>query len=231
MFNPGFIGLLVNPFYIIRRGLFKGIKANAATLHGKLLDFGCGSKPYKHLFDVSSYVGLDIKESGHGRQHDAIDVFYDGKEIPFKDNSFDCVFSSEVFEHVFNLDTVIKEINRVCKMDGKLLITLPFIWEEHEIPFDFARYTSFGIKHILETAGFEVIKQTKTTSYIETLVQLWSSYVHQYILRNKIVGIVLNPILISPLMLIGILLSKILPKNANFYHNNIVLAKKVAHKI
>ena len=52
MFNPRLIGFLFNPFYIIRRGLYKGIKANTNKLKGKLLDFGCGSKPYRELFDV-----------------------------------------------------------------------------------------------------------------------------------------------------------------------------------
>ncbi len=227
MFNPKLIGFFFNPFFIIRRGIYKSVKSNGKHLSGKLLDFGCGSKPYVELFSVSEYIGLDIKESGHSHENEFIDVYYDGNTIPFENDHFDSIFSSEVFEHVFNIDTVLKEINRVCKLNGKLLITLPFVWDEHEIPYDFARYTSFGIKHLLNKYGFEIVNQIKTTNYVETIFQMWNAYVSQHILRNKIIRIILNPILITPVMFVGIVLSAILPKNDNFYHNNIVLAKKV----
>jgi hypothetical protein len=69
---------------------------------GKLLDFGCVSKTYKKYFShTDAYIGLDIEQSGHLHTNEQIDVFYDGKKIPFEENYFDSVFSSEVFEHVF----------------------------------------------------------------------------------------------------------------------------------
>ena len=63
-----------------------------------MLDFGCGSKPYKNLFKVKEYVGLDTEESGHNHRNEEIDVLYNGKQIPFVDNSFDSLFSSQVFK-------------------------------------------------------------------------------------------------------------------------------------
>ncbi len=227
-FQPTWMSLFVNPLYFIRKGLFKSIKSNAKYMKGKMLDFGCGSKPYKNLFDVKEYIGVDIEESGHSHKNENIDVFYDGKKIPFDDNSFDSVFSSEVFEHIFNLDDILKEINRVMKKDAKLLLTLPFVWDEHEVPYDFARYTSFGIKDILEKNGFQVIKAEKTTTYIETVFQMWNAYVSQVILGfHKHLKVFLFPFLIAPVTLLGILLSKILPDNGNFYHNNVIIAKKI----
>jgi len=62
----------------------------------------------------------------------------------------DGVFSSETFEHIFNLEEIIKEINRVLKKEGLLLATCPFLWPEHEVPYDYARYTSFAMKNLLE---------------------------------------------------------------------------------
>jgi len=53
-------------------------------LSGKLLDFGCGRKPYKHLFSFDEYIGLDIVESGHNHEDEEIDVYYDGTKIPFE---------------------------------------------------------------------------------------------------------------------------------------------------
>ena len=86
-----------------------------------------------------------------------IEKYYDGKVISFNDEFFDNAFSSEVFEHIFNIDEVLCEIHRVIKNNGKLCITCPFVWDEHVQPYDFARYTSYGIRHLLNKNGFELI--------------------------------------------------------------------------
>ena len=99
IFGDSIIGLLINPFYISRRALLHNINKFAKTItSGRLLDVGCGSAPYKRLFTVDEYVGLDIEESGHDHEKSEVDVFYDGKTIPFNDSYFDHVFSSEVFD-------------------------------------------------------------------------------------------------------------------------------------
>jgi len=84
------------------------------------------------------------------------------------------------------------------------LITVPFVWDEHEIPYDFERYTSYGIKHLLENHGFEIVNLMKTTNYIETIIQMLCAYISQHIFRKNIVKILLNPLLISPIMILGI---------------------------
>jgi hypothetical protein len=63
---------------------------------------------------------------------------------------------SEVFEHVFNLDQLLQEINGVLSSGGKPAFTCPFVWEEHEQPYDFERYSSFALKHIVEKMGLEL---------------------------------------------------------------------------
>ena len=88
-FQPGFLSLFINPFYLVRRPLFKHIRAMAPSLTGKLLDFGCGRKPYQNLFSVNEYIGVDMEKTGHDHSNSKVDVFYDGKKIPFGDNTFD----------------------------------------------------------------------------------------------------------------------------------------------
>ena len=222
------ISILINPLFLIRRGLSRGIRRNAGELKGVMLDFGCGSKPYRDFFAVDKYIGLDISESGHDHAGESIDVFYDGKRIPFESGFFDAIFSSEVFEHVFNLDDILTEVNRVLKSGGTMLITLPFIWEEHEKPYDFARYTSFGIKHLLEKHGFEVIRLEKSTNDIETVFQVWINYLVLHVLPQAPKLQMLSILFfVFPLNLLAILLSAILPRNFDFYHNNIVVARKL----
>jgi SAM-dependent methyltransferase len=226
-FHPGLLGVFINPYFFIRRGLYKRIREDAKSLEGMLLDFGCGRKPYKELFTVDKYLGVDVEQSGHSHELSEVDVYYDGKTLPFSDEYFDSVFCSEVFEHVFEIDLILREIYRVMKNKGKILITVPFAWIDHEIPYDFGRYSTYGIKYLLEKHGFEVIKISKSTNFVETVFQLWIVYLHETIrTRSKLVNAILNVILISPFTIIGILFSKIFVRRSDLYHNSIVLARK-----
>lgn len=229
-FILSWVSVLINPFFLIRLGLYRNVKKYAVKLEGDLLDFGCGSKPYRSLFHVNKYVGLDVEVSGHehiGEEKDTIDVFYDGKTIPFEADSFDSCFSSEVFEHVFNLPEMLGEINRVLKKDALMLVTVPFVWEEHEIPYDFGRYSSYGIKHLLKEKGFEVVSFEKSGKSIHVIIQLWIMYIHNFLYtKNKYINILITLLFISPFTILGLILGFILPNNNKLYFNNIVLVKK-----
>jgi SAM-dependent methyltransferase len=226
-FNPG----LFHPEYLIRKGLLKAMKEFSRELNGKLMDFGCGSKPYRSLIDVEEYIGVDFKNEGHPHDNEQIDVYYDGKSLPFDNEQFDSVLCSEVFEHIFNLDEVLKEINRVMKKGGKILITCPFVWNEHEVPHDYARYTRFALDDILKRNNFEIIRYEKTGNFITTIGQLRVLY-FRVILQEKCRKIfflrwgykfffVLLP------NLAAIFFNAILPENDSVYMNNVVLARKV----
>src|SRR5665647_2047822 len=101
MFFPGWLGIFINPFYFARAGLRDAMSEFAPTLSGRLLDVGCGSKPYRSLFTVDAYIGMDI-DSEVARSRGIADHFYDGNAFPFVDGSFDSVLCNQVLEHVFN---------------------------------------------------------------------------------------------------------------------------------
>jgi SAM-dependent methyltransferase len=230
-FMPRWYSVFFNPFYLIRRSLFKGIQRNKSYIQGKVLDFGCGSKPYISLFNCESYTGLDYAtEVSEKNTKLAADVFYDGKTIPFEANLFDSVFSSEVLEHVFNPGEILDEINRVMKPGGHLVLTCPFFWPEHEQPYDYARYSSFGLKHLIGEHGFEVVAYEKTGSYFECLLQGWVLYLYYFIPHKpKALEAIFFTIFITPFLLLGLLLAAILPKRvkrSDFYLNNIIVARK-----
>lgn len=229
LFAPGLVGMFINPFFFIRRGLFRAIKKYGINMNGRLLDFGCGSMPYKNLFNVQSYFGVDVFNESHSHEKEPVSVFYDGDNLPFKDGTFDSVFSSEVFEHVFELDNILDELGRVLKPNGTALFTVPFVWDEHEIPHDFGRYTSFGIRYLLEKHGFKVVASEKSTKFLETVFQLWNLYIYYRLYtRYKYVNIVINCIFIAPFTVTGILLSKLLPNKETLYNNNVILVTKTS---
>ena len=222
------LSILIHHYYIIRHGLFQSIRRAAPAITGDVLDFGCGSKPYEPLFtNARTYIGVDIEVSGHDHARSKVDVFYDGRTIPFADEQFESVVCFEVFEHVFNLDEVLSEIKRVTKQSGKLLITIPFAWDEHEIPYDFARYTSYGIRYILEQHGFEIVTLEKTTTYVLALSALFIAYLHQYVLpKGRILGRVAHLAVIFPITVLALLLNAVLPKRYEYFCNTIVLCRK-----
>jgi len=201
----------------------------APSLKGSVLDFGCGRKPYENLFtNATSYTGVDMEVTGHDHSNSKVDKYYDGKTIPFENNYFDNIFSSEVFEHVDNIDDIIKELNRVLKKDGKILITVPFVWNEHEIPYDFRRFSKYGMEYLLKSNGFSIEETHTTTHFTETLLQLKILYVyHLFQSKNKALNLVFTLIFIAPINILGGILISIFPKNKSFYHNTVILAKKV----
>jgi SAM-dependent methyltransferase len=222
---------ITHPNYLIRHRLLQSIRRLAPQLKGKLMDFGCGQKPYKSLFNVDEYIGVDFENPGHSHANESIDVFYDGKTIPFSNESFDAIFSSEVFEHIFNLPEIIKELNRVLKVGGSILLTCPFAYCEHETPNDFARYTSFAIKSLLVQNGFEITEQIKTGNSIEALSQMYLTYLHLHInpkLRKlPVIRSAFRIFFYTITNILALALSKILPPGKDLYMNNVLLCRKI----
>lgn len=221
---------IFHPFYIIRRELKKKMEKFAPALNGRLLDFGCGSKPYESLFQVDEYIGMDYYNEGHPHENEMIDVFYDGKTFPFEDQHFDSVLCSEVIEHIFNLPEILLELNRVLKKDGQVLFTCPFVWNEHEVPFDYARYSRFALKSLLENAGFEIISFEKAGNYRLAITQLKVLYNYNH--AKKIMGnfFLMRWFYKSFFVFLpnacGLFLNSILPNDETLYLNNVVLARK-----
>ncbi len=225
-FSPGFLGLLVNPFYFARKGLYENISILSNHIKGDTLDVGCGQKPYEKLFNSSRYIGLEL-DTIENRKNKKADYFYDGTTFPFQNNEFDSVIANEVLEHVFSPSDFLSEIYRVLKPGGMLLITVPFVWDEHEQPHDFARYTSFGLRHLLEKSGFEIIEHRKSVCDIRVVFQLLNGYIYKKTAtKNGYINMFIAFFLMSPFNIMGELLSKVLPKNEDLYLDNVMLLKK-----
>lgn len=226
-FEPTFWGLFLNPFYFARKELYKHIKLLSSKMRGKILDVGCGQKPYEAHFNSSEYIGLEL-DVPEKRKGEGANVYYDGITFPFRDSSFDSVITSQTFEHVFNPNVFIHEIHRVLKDNGMLLMTVPFIWDEHEQPIDYARYSSFGIRHILVAEGFEIVCHKKTLSDVRIIFQLINAYIYKATYSaNRYLDLICTIFLMSPFNLLGEILFRFLPKNNDLYLDNIILARKV----
>jgi SAM-dependent methyltransferase len=230
-FTNHWTSIFYNPSYLIRKNLYNEINKSSNKLVGKLLDFGCGTKPYKHLFtNIEEYIGLDFASDRFKGDTTASDLEYDGKKIPTSNEQFDSVLSTEVFEHLFDINGVLAEIHRVLKPNGVMLFTCPFSYGEHEQPYDFARYTSFALKHILTQNGFEIIEYKKTGSHIGVIHQYMALYLFYIISKTTLTRYLLFPFLITPIFIINELLHTFLPikiLRTDLYMNNVVVCKKL----
>jgi SAM-dependent methyltransferase len=226
-FQPGVLGLFVNPFYFARKGLYRNVAALAGNITGQTLDVGCGQKPYETLFRSSRYIGLEL-DSPATRQNNKVDFYYDGTMFPFQSGEFDSIVLNQVLEHVFDPSRFLAEVSRVLKKGGTVLLTAPFVWDEHEQPHDYARYSSFGLSSLLKNNGFVIIEQRKSVNDIRVVFQLLNDYIYKKtITGNKYLNVLTTLVCVAPFNVLGELLSKILPQNDDLYLDNVILAKKV----
>lgn len=228
MFFPGWLGIFINPFYFARAGLRDAMTEFAPKLTGRLLDVGCGSKPYRALFMVDAYIGMDI-DSEVARSRGMADHFYDGHAFPFTDGSFDSALCSQVLEHVFNPDEFLGEIARVLKPGGKLLLTVPFVWDEHEQPYDYARYSSFGLSALLAKQGLRVIQHKKLGADPSVLFQLANAYLFKVTQRlPPRLRLLMTVTVMGFINLSGLLARRLLPANPDLFLDHAVLVEKVS---
>ena len=138
--------------------------------NGVILDAGAGRKRYKPFFDDSIYIsqeheaGIELK-----RMKDIeYDIVNDLRGTPLKDDCLDAVLSTSVVEHLRYPAKFFEAAFRVIKPGGKLFVHVPFVYCEHEIPFDFQRPTRYGLERWFSDAGFTEVGIEPGTSSTET---------------------------------------------------------------
>jgi len=157
---------------IQRAPIAAAVAAEAAAIApgSRVLDAGAGEGPYRALFAHCEYVTLDWPGTVHPAARGA-DVVADLHDVPLEEASIDAVVCTEVLEHVADPALVLAELHRVLRPGGRLLVTVPFVNELHEEPHDHYRYTSHGLRGLLERAGFEGVEVAPTTGWFATLAQ------------------------------------------------------------
>lgn len=148
--------------------------AEAASKYasGIMADIGCGMKPYQCIFTpyTTRHIGVDLAPSGH--KTSTVDVIGSAYDTNLQELSCDVVLCTEVLEHLEEPLTAVKEMNRILKPKGIVILTAPFFWHIHEAPKDFYRYSEYGLRYLFEQGGFEILEIRPLTGYIATFVQL-----------------------------------------------------------
>jgi SAM-dependent methyltransferase len=140
--------------FLHRHPILRSVLDAAPVLTGRLLDVGCGTKPYASVLKCTEHCGIELQHSPNPKSR--VDRFYDGLTFPYGDQEFDSVLCTEVIEHCEDPQKIMGEIHRVLKPGGHALITAPMTLHHHETPWDLRRFTLFGMKKIAEDAGLTV---------------------------------------------------------------------------
>lgn len=142
---------------------------------GDLLDLGCGTVPFYNLYKqyVSSITCADWENCEHDISH--IDFFVDlNKDLKIKNNSYDTILLTDVLEHIYEPKKLLKQLYNILRDDGILIINTPFAYWEHEVPFDYFRYTEFFYQKVAEELGFKVEVIQKIGNGFDTIRDILS---------------------------------------------------------
>jgi SAM-dependent methyltransferase len=217
-YNPSFFSLFY-PFYFVRREIFCFLESKSNYLSGNLLDFGGGTKPYQNLFKNSqNYFSIEILEN---KENLKSDIYYNGSNFPFADNTFDSILCTEVFEHVEKLDEVLLELYRVLKPGGRMIVTTPFMCIEHEMPFDFRRFSFNGLINLMKKNNFKIIV---FTFFFLTL----NFYICQLFLKkkNKYLKYLIYFFFTGPVNFLSLIFNLLLPRIDEMYFGTGIVVEK-----
>ncbi len=172
--------------WLHKKLLLRDLSKASKYANGLLLDIGCGHKPYLEIFSplVSGYVGLDHSDTQSNSA--VVDLYADVLKLPFQGEVFGTVLCSQVLEHLPEPWHALAEANRVLQPGGHLILSAPHIWNVHEAPDDYYRFTRYGLEYLLKMNGFEVVELMAQGGYFATASQRFSYYLHNHHRRNFI---------------------------------------------
>lgn len=148
---------LARRFLFVEAAIEDAVKRFAGSLaqDAAVLDAGAGEAIYKPWFASQRYFAVDLGVGDASWDYSSLDAIADLATLPFRDGSFDACVNIVTLEHVKDPARVLREIARVLKPGGRLLLIVPQDWEVHQSPNDYFRYTRHGVRYLLEQAGLK----------------------------------------------------------------------------
>ena len=154
---------------------------NTRHYKGVLYDLGCGESPYRDFFlrHARQYIGVDWAGSYHDTKADiAADL---NNPLPIGSEVADTVISLSVLEHLCEPQVMLNEAFRILKPDGGIVLQVPWQWWIHEAPYDFFRYTPYGLKYLFEKAGFVNIVVEPQAGFFSTAILKLNYFTSRFI--------------------------------------------------
>jgi len=195
---------------------FVKVSAKSIPAGAIVLDAGAGECRFKKYFSHCQYIAQDFCQGDKDWNYSGIDINSDLTKIPLADASVDYIVCTQVLEHVAEPFLVIKELCRLLKKNGKLFLTAPQGWGEHQQPHDYFRFTSFGLRYLFTKAGFRIesIKPNGgALHYLSHRLVLIENL--NDVLPKKIYKIILFPITLA--LFLGVVFARLILVKFDFF--------------
>ncbi|MBN1878773.1 class I SAM-dependent methyltransferase [bacterium] len=142
----------------------------------RILDAGSGQCRFRQLFAGATYVGVDFGRGEKQWDYSGLDAVGRLENLPFPDGCFDDVICTQVLEHLAEPELVLRELARVTRSGGRMLLTAPLGFGEHQVPHDYYRYTSYGLNYLLRKAGWTVTNIEPRGGYFRymAVMMIWT---------------------------------------------------------
>lgn len=121
------------------------------------LDLGCGELPFSQFYKKNNilFESADIVQNLSNTVDHILPKTW--SSLPFKTSSYSSTAMFDVIEHLPDDLLALKEVHRILKPNGYLILTIPFLYRLHEFPYDYRRYTYTGILKLLDDCNFAPI--------------------------------------------------------------------------
>ncbi len=186
-------------YYLVEALLLELPKIMQTYSKGVALDCGCGQVPYFEIYSkkVDAVFCVDWENSSHPNPY--VDFFVDlnKDKLPFEDNFFDTVYLNDVLEHIYNPFHLLKELKRTLKKDGHLIVSVPFMYQIHEQPFDYFRYTEFFFRKWAQDNSFEILDLVAYGGRFDVAIDNLHKFLYQKLKISKLFIKYTSPWLLS----------------------------------
>jgi SAM-dependent methyltransferase len=162
---------------------------------GDLIDLGCGKVPLYDAYKshTTSCTCADWESTLHKNPY--LDLTADlNKPLPFPSEKFDTIILSDVLEHIAKPDDLWREMYRILKPGGKLILNVPFFYKLHEVPHDYFRYTKYALQNFADSSGLKLILLKEIGGLPEVLIDLTGKFFYNIPIIGKILSRLLQEI-------------------------------------
>ena len=200
-----------DPDWHVMRGLAEAVRGVLDELQlagARVLDFGCGTRPYEGWFvnAGAKYHGADL-EGDH-----EVALRPDGT-LAAADAQYDVVASFQVLEHVWDVGRYLSEARRVLRKEGWLLLSTHGTWPYHPHPGDYRRWTAEGLRREVEERGFSLVRICPVVGPLAWTTVFRSLGLSRLLRRIPVIGALLSPPIATALNLCAWLEDHVTPKS------------------
>lgn len=166
------------PTYAVRAPLVRFLREQAVEAHAaigrfRVLDVGCGAKPYEPIFApyADSYVGVDPVDNPRAELKGPVE------DLPVEDGAFDVVLCNQVLEHCDDPVRAVSELRRATAPGGRVIVTTHGVMPYHPSPTDYWRWTHAGLEKLFadngDWASVQVTAASGTTACLGMLFAMY----------------------------------------------------------